>query len=98
MTVLKGILGFDWDRGNQEKNEQKHGVASVECEEVFFNEPLIIKDAPLSQVETQYFALGKTHGKRLLSLAFAIRRNRVRVISARPMSRKERKIYEKEDT
>lgn len=99
MSVLKGILGFEWDRGNQKKNEHKHGVASVECEEIFFNQPLIItEDSPHSQAEARYFALGRTHGKRLLALVFTIRKNMIRVISARPMSRKERKIYEKEDT
>lgn len=98
MSVLKGILGFNWDRGNQEKNEQKHGVASVECEEIFFNQPLIItEDSPHSQTEPRYFALGKTHGNRLLAIVFTIRNHKIRVISVRPMSRKERKIYEKEN-
>lgn len=97
MSVLKGVLGFEWDRGNRDKNEQKHGVAFVECEEIFFNRPLIVsEDGSHSQTEVRYFALGKTHGKRLLALVFTVRNHHIRVISARPMSRKERKIYEKE--
>lgn len=99
MSVLRGILGFEWDRGNRDKNEAKHGVASVECEEIFFNKPLIVvADEDHSHMEERYFALGKTHGKRLLSIVFTMRVNKIRVISARPMSRKERRIYEKEGT
>lgn len=37
--------GFDGDAGNQEKN-LKHGVHASECEQVFFNEPLVILDDP----------------------------------------------------
>ncbi len=89
--------GFDWDQGNQHKNELKHGVANIECEEVFFHEPIIIaRDQRHSENEERYTALGKTNAKRLLFVAFTIRQGHVRVISARPMSRQERELYEKE--
>ena len=94
---LSGIQGFEWNEGNREKNEKKHGVTSIECEEVFFNKPLVIARSLYSEGEERYVALGKTHGGRLLFLVFAIRNQRIRIISARPMSRKERKTYEKED-
>ncbi|HEY7554469.1 MAG TPA: BrnT family toxin [Candidatus Binatia bacterium] len=45
----------------------------------------------------RYVALGKTYGSRLLTLVFTVRTNRIRVISARPMSRNERQVYEQED-
>jgi uncharacterized DUF497 family protein len=47
--------------------------------------------------EMRYAALGKTYGSRLLAVVFTIRSKRIRVISARPMSRKERKLYEEEN-
>lgn len=92
------LSGFDWDEANKDKNEKKHGVAGIECEEIFFNQPLIVTAARSSGHEERFSALGRTHGKRLLSVIFTMRNGRVRVISARPMSRKERILYEKEDT
>lgn len=95
--MLAGIKGFEWDTGNRNKNELKHGVTHIECEEVFFNIPLILaKDARHSVKEQRYMALGATKEKRLLFIAFTVRKKMIRVISARPMSRKERLLYEKE--
>lgn len=96
--MLQGLKGFDWDAGNRDKNEEKHGVTSMECEEIFFNLPHIVaKDPRHSEGEDRYTALGRTQGRRFLFVAFTLRDNKIRVISARPMSRKERKIYEKEN-
>ena len=95
--VLKGIKGFQWDEGNSGKNEKKHGVTDRESEEIFFNEPLIIARSAKGSPEIRYAALGKTYGSRLLAVVFTSRANRIRVISARPMSRSERELYEKEN-
>jgi hypothetical protein len=88
-------LGFDWDEGNSGKNWEKHRVADLECEEVFLNQPLIVRYAPRhSQREARYYALGRTDRNRLLFVAFTVRRRLIRVISAREMTRKEARIYE----
>lgn len=84
---------FDWDSGNLEKNWIKHGVSPLECEQVFFNQPLIAPDAKHSQREERFFALGRTDLDRYLFLSFTMRGQKIRIISARDMSRKERKIY-----
>jgi uncharacterized DUF497 family protein len=94
--VLKGIRGFEWDQGNSGKNEKKHGVTDREAEEIFFNKPLLIGRSLKGEPELRYAGLGKTYGSRLLAAVFTIRSGRIRVISARPMSRKERKLYEEE--
>lgn len=95
--MLHGIKGFDWDEWNINKSEIKHGVTAIECEQVFWSKPIIIvHDASHSQVEERYIALGRTYRKRQLCIAFTMRSKKIRVISARPMSRKERKIYENE--
>ena len=94
--VLKGIQGFEWDEGNSGKNEQKHGVTDREAEEIFFNKPLIIGRSLKGGPEVRYAALGKTYGSRLLAVVFTVRSKRIRVISARPMSKKERRVYEEE--
>lgn len=91
---LEGVTGFEWDDGNSEKNEIKHGVSVSECEEVFFSEPLLVADdVRHSQDEQRYYALGQTAAGRRLFVAFTVRGAKIRVISARDMNRKEREIY-----
>ena len=93
---MASVIGFDWDNGNCKKNKIKHKVETNECEEVFFNKPLLIfPDKKHSEIETRYYALGRTVLDRKLFVVFVTRNNKIRVISARDMSRKERKIYEK---
>ena len=88
------LVGFDWDRGNAEKNWARHRVSRAEAEAVFFNRPVLVaEDATHSARERRYNVLGRTSGHRLLSVIFTIRQDLVRVISARPMSRKERSRY-----
>ena len=92
--VVRGLKGFEWDAANWRKSELKHGVAAAEAEEVLLSGPLCQVDALHSDQEQRYVALGMTNEGRPLFVSFTIRRNRVRVISARPMSRQERVIYE----
>jgi uncharacterized DUF497 family protein len=95
MLGLSQIIGFDWDENNHEKNWEKHGVLASECEEVFFNLPLLLQPDPShSQKESRYYVLGHTVLDRRLFIAFTVRENKIRVISARDMSKKERHIYE----
>lgn len=91
---FENVIGFEWDKGNEQKNV-KHGVTMAEAEQVFLNEPLVVlDDLKHSDAEPQYHALGKTSEDRLLHVTFTIRVNRIRVISARDMHRKERSVYE----
>ena len=91
---LGKCIGFDWDEGNEGKNWEKHGVSDAECEEIFFNDPLIAsKDPDHSQAELRCFALGRTDAGRRLFVAFTIRRDLIRVISARDMTKKELRSY-----
>ncbi|RPJ22216.1 MAG: BrnT family toxin [Chloroflexi bacterium] len=95
MIDLSHITGFDWDESNREKNWEKHGVLASECEEVFFNLPLLLQpDSAHSQKELRYYVLGHTAAGRSLFIVFTIREDKIRVISARDMSKKERSIYE----
>lgn len=97
MIDFSQIAGFDWDDGNSRKSADKHDVNPAEAESIFFNDPLIVvEDMKHSQKEPRLNALGKTIENRLLHVTFTLRQNgtMVRVISARDMNRKERKIYE----
>ena len=97
MIDLAKISSFDWDKGNVRKNE-KHGVSMAEAEQVFFNSPLLVlEDFKHSRKEQRFHGLGKTDTGRLLHITFTLRGmgEKIRVISARNMHRKERVIYEK---
>jgi uncharacterized DUF497 family protein len=98
MDIIETIAecaGFDWDEGNLLKNWEKHYVSAFECEQIFFNKPLVaIADEKHSQFEARFFALGHPGSDRHLFVVFTIRDKMIRVISARDMNRKERKIYE----
>ncbi len=86
--------GFDWDVGNKEKN-LKHGVYASECEQVFFNEPLVILDDPKhSAAEDRFAAFGQTDLGRTLVVVYTPRGTLIRIISARDMNRRERDFYE----
>lgn len=89
------LTGFDWDEGNRDKNSHKHRVSIWECEQIFFNEPLIIlEDIKHSASEQRMHALGRTDDDRELFIVFTIRDSLIRVISARDMHKKEHKFYE----
>ena len=100
--LLFQSTGFDWDEENAAKNWEKHRVSFWECEEVFFNQPLLLAgDAAHSEHEKRFYALGKTDSERFLFVAFTQRHKSIRVIPARDMNRKERSEYqnaEKKDT
>jgi len=99
IEILKECLGFQWDDGNIEKNQKAHHVSCTECEQVFFNKPLLLsEDVRHSQTENRYFVLGKTNEDRRMFLVFTLRENLIRVISARDMSKKEKQIYAQEET
>ena len=95
--LLSNINGFDWDEGNIDKNEITHSVRWTECEQIFFNTPLLVlKAGKHPSSEKRYYAFGKTDEGRLLTVVFTVRDNKIRVISARNMSEKERRRYGKE--
>lgn len=94
MEQLTNATGFEWDEWNSTKICEKHSVSLAECEQVFFNEPLVVaEDTKHSDVEQRFYVLGATDKARLFFLVFTLRDNRIRVITARSMNRKERRIY-----
>jgi uncharacterized DUF497 family protein len=93
--TFSSIVGFDWDDGNRDKNRLKHDVLNGECEEVFFNQPLIIlDDTKHSKKEKRLAAFGVTDSGRKLTVVFVRRGDLIRVISARNMNRREKRFYE----
>lgn len=94
-VVIEDCEGFHWDEGNSNKNWHLHAVSDGECEDVFFNLPLIIaSDSKHSLAESRFFALGQTDADRRLFISFTIRKRLIRVISARDMTKSEERKYE----
>ena len=89
-------IHFEWDRGNQAKSLQKHGISARQAEETFFHPKLVIPDQRHSKIEHRLGMYGQTNSGKILFIAFTIRNRRIRVISARTADREERKIYEEE--
>ena len=92
---LESLIGFDWDDGNIYKNEDKHSINYKIIEEIFFNEPLLVlEDFGHSDEECRCIAFGVDNKKRKIMVVFTTRDHLIRVISAREMSKKEKKFYE----
>lgn len=89
-------LGFDWDQWNIQKNELKHGVAAVEAESAFCDvHHVLFRDQRHSTEKEERFVLyGLSFEERILMVGFTIRHGKVRIITARSASQKERKVYE----
>ena len=93
---FENCSGFDWDDNNAYKNQEKHGVTPEEAEDVFFNEPLVVRsDVRHSKKEKRHFALGQTAAGRLLFVSFTTRGELIRVISERDMNRKESRLFDR---
>lgn len=91
-------IAFDWDQGNIDKNLHKHNVSDRETEEIFSNESLkIFEDIKHLHKEQRFVAYGVTNLSRKLTIVFTLRKQRIRVISARDQNKKERKTYEEKN-
>ncbi|MCL4378093.1 MAG: BrnT family toxin [Actinobacteria bacterium] len=89
-------IKFEWDKGNINKNYEKHKVTDNECEEIFFDAQLeVFHDKKHSTLEDRFYAIGQTVRSRTLFVVFTIRKNKTRIISARDINKKERLLYEK---
>src|SRR3989338_6785835 len=94
MDIAQKAESFDWDEGNLDKNWEKHKVAYYECEEVFFNEPLVVaEDEEHSKEEKRYYAWERSNQGRLLFLVLTVGGRKIRVIPARDINKKERRYY-----
>ena len=99
LAVLK-TLSFEWDQWNVQKNEIKHGVGPLEAESAFFDPQYkLYEDLRHSTTtEKRYLLYGMSLENRMLMVGFTLRRTKIRIITARPASKKERQVYESENS
>lgn len=86
-------MAYEWNAAKATANRRKHGVSFNAILDFDWSTALVVTDDRLDYGEPRWLALGMI-GERLHSLAFTIRRTRIRVISLRKAGRKERALYE----
>lgn len=88
-------MKFEWDAEKAAKNLQKHGVSFEDVSSVF-GDPFAgtIRDPLHSTAEARFVTIGMTSGQRLVVVVHTDRSDRVRIISARPATRAEKKKHE----
>jgi uncharacterized protein len=88
-------MEFEWDTFKADANCEKHGVTFEEAAEVFSDNLSSTASDPDHSLEEQRFVIfGRTESDRYLVVAFTDRDDRIRIISAREMTRREREAYE----
>jgi uncharacterized DUF497 family protein len=88
-------IKFEWDQNKAASNLLKHGVSFDEAKTVF-NDPIYVDfyDPDHSYNEYRYIIIGHSVKNRLLIVAYAEGKNKIRLISAREATRREQKVYE----
>jgi hypothetical protein len=88
---------FEWDPSKAAKNVRKHRVSFIEATTVF-SDPLstTVPDPDHSLAEDRYIIVGVSNRRRLVMVAYSERVERIRIISARALTRAEREAYEEE--
>ena len=88
-------LEFEWDSRKAALNLKVHGVSFDEATTVFRDTlSITIADPDHSESEDRFVDIGMSHRGQLLVVSYTERKDRIRIISARPPTRAERKSYE----
>jgi len=88
-------MEFEWDPDKATRNLAKHGVSFHEAATVF-GDPLALTyfDPDHSEDEDRFLTVGQSSVGRLLVISHTDRGDRTRIISARQVTPKERRVYE----
>ena len=91
-------MEFEWDPRKAEINLRKHDVSFTEAGTVFGDELAItVPDPDHSEDEERFITIGWSNRRKLLMVSHTDRNDRIRIISARELTRNERKAYEEEN-
>jgi uncharacterized protein len=86
---------FEWDPDKAAHNRKKHGVSFEEAQTVFEDNLFVVFEDPDHSIhEKRYLIMGQSNEGRLLVVSYTERARRVRLISARPATRREQRAYE----
>jgi uncharacterized DUF497 family protein len=89
-------MDFEWDLAKARLNESKHGVSFFEACEVFDDDhSSAVRDPDHAVPEDRYLIFGVSKGGRYLVVSYTERGDRIRLITPRQMTPRERKAYER---
>ena len=89
------MMEFEWDPPKAATNLKKHGVSFDESASVFLDHLAVSGPDPDHSVgESRYITFGMSSLGQLLAVSHTYRPGGIRIISARRVTRSERKIYE----
>jgi uncharacterized protein len=96
-VCYNGVMKFEWDDNKAVRNLSKHGVSFDEAKTIF-DDPLYVDfyDPDHSDDEERYLIIGESNRGRLLIVSYTERKNLIRIISARQVTRSEREAYEED--
>ena len=99
MAVLTiGGVVFEWDDEKAASNLNKHGISFLEAVTVFRDKAGILKrDIAHSTNEDRFLLIGISLERRIITVVHVERGERLRIISARPATPRERRGYERRD-
>jgi hypothetical protein len=92
-------MRFEWDPRKAERNLKRRRISFAEASTVFYD-PLAktIADPDHSATENRELTIGQSHAGRLLIVSHTQRQDRIRIISARLPTRRERRQYEEDES
>ncbi len=89
-------LKFEWDPNKNEINKKKHGLSFETAREVFYDEfALLFDDPDHSADEDRFLIIGSIKSSKVCIVSHCYRDNGscIRIISARPATRNEQRVY-----
>ncbi len=97
MYISWASVDLEWDPGKAKLNLRKHGIRFADAVAVLEDEFALTVRDPFSELEERWIALGNDAFDRLLLVVYAWRGERIRLISARRATARERQQYEERD-
>jgi uncharacterized DUF497 family protein len=88
-------MSIEWDPAKAKSNLGKHGISFSDVEPPFYDEFALSMPDSSSLSEERFIVVGRDALGRVLTIAYTYRGEHIRVISARPATKAERKTYEK---
>ena len=88
------MADFEWDEGKANENLEKHGIDFADAVTAFEDTMALTMPDPASEEEERFVTLGTDALERLVVIAYTWRDDRIRLISARKATRRERRQYE----
>ena len=87
-------MAFEWDEKKNRRNIQKHGISFEQAQTVFAGEVITVEDDRFDYGETRFLSIGLLEGLAVIAVVHTDRNGKLRIISARPATRKERRLYD----